>query len=650
MMFQWLEYQDWLNAISLMDYQFTRKNDEKHPNRHFNTPSLYIIESEWETVKESLKEENYFQSFIKTGYILSNEKKAYSTLYPGKKSFGKYRNSSFLSLHLRLFYYVVGLHLCRSLPLPLQTIHFTSLYGGNLTFDEKGKLNLKPESVYYKNHYRSFFDSCIKLVEATQASEVEINKSLPEVKQGYARCVIKLDLENFYDQISLTELCGFLDQEHTHKQFGFSEFLNLVTHAKQGLPQTCNDIVASRLSCFYLHRLDNLLDEYLSGKFQNNYYVLRYCDDLHIFIDYQEEDTLGAEQIAYDTLSKCKNILYSNYQLKMNSKTVYYDLTKESERKEYICTLKNLSQINDIVEDEKYISVRDFKTWKDQFENACHSYLKQDLIKGSPEPTNAGTNDNLKNIYHKQFRVDLKSDYQKKGISDSILEMLVNVYKNRKPHLHDKPKLFTFFGECLSGFPEYMQEYFQIEEFQDETAFALTLFDFTAEFSEEGFLEGRLKKTRLYKNMTKSQSSYSYDFINTDGIRDEELSYLSVFTLQRRNAEQQRNYSQAVSFLNSELCVLLALLKIPVDEKKGGDTNKSIQDSLRKYKGASGTILNNIAEKRNTLDVSHNKNTFPDVSSQERIIDENEYTELKGKVQNALKTLIQKTCMAWALV
>lgn len=338
---------------------------------------------------------------------------------------------------------------------------------------------------------------------------------------------------------------------------------------------------------------------------------------------------------------KCLNILYSNYQLKMNSKTVYYDLTKKSERTEYVRTLKNLSQINDIFEDGKYISVRDFITWKDEFEKACYSYLTQDLIKGSPESTNAGTNDNLKNIYHKQFRADLKIHYQKKSISDSIFEMLVNVYENRKPHLHDKPKLFTFFGECLSGFREYMKEYFQIEEFQDETAFALTLFDFTAEFSKEAFLKERLKKTNLYKSMTKSQSSYSYDFINTDGIRNEELSYLSVFTLQRRNAEQQGNYSQAVSFLNSELCVLLALLEIPVDEKKGGNTKKSIQDSLRKYKGASGTILNNIAEKRNTLDVSHNKNTFPDVNSQERTIDENEYTKLKGKVQNALKNLIE---------
>ncbi|MFM7390236.1 MAG: reverse transcriptase domain-containing protein [Vampirovibrionales bacterium] len=640
MMFQWLEYQDWLNAINLMDYQFTRKNHETHPNRHFNTPSLYIIESEWETVKESLKKENYFQSFIKTGYILSDEKKAYSILYPGKKSFAKYRNSSFLSLYLRIFYYAVGLHLCQCLPLPLNTEYFRSFYGGELTFNRNGELSLKPESVYYKNHYRLFFNSCIKLVEDTHASEVEINKSLPEVKQGHARCVIKLDLENFYDQISITKLFSFLDQEHTHKQFGFSEFLNLVTHTKQGLPQTCNDIVASRLSCFYLHKLDNLLDEYLSGKFENNYYVLRYCDDLHIFIDYQEEDTLGAEQIAYETLSKCKNILYSHYQLKMNSKTVYYDLTKESERKDYIDTLKNLSQINDIVEDKKYI----FEEWKKEFESACHSYLKQDLIKGSPEPTNAGTNDNLKRIYHEQFRLDLKSHYQEKSIPKGILEMLINVYNNRTPHLHDKAKLFTFFGECFSEFPEYMQRYFQLEEFQDETTFALTLFDFTAEFSEEAFFKGRLKKTPLYKSMTKSQSSYSYDFINTEVISDEELSYLSVFTLQRRNAEQQGIYSQAVSFLNSELCVLLALLKIPVDENRNGDTRNNIQDSLRKYKGASGTILNNIAKKRNTLDVSHNKNAFPDVSkSPERTISESEYTELKNKVPNALKRLMQPT-------
>jgi hypothetical protein len=26
-MFQWLEYQDWLNAISLMDYQFTKSKE-----------------------------------------------------------------------------------------------------------------------------------------------------------------------------------------------------------------------------------------------------------------------------------------------------------------------------------------------------------------------------------------------------------------------------------------------------------------------------------------------------------------------------------------------------------------------------------------------------------------------------------------------
>jgi hypothetical protein len=225
-----------------------------------------------------------------------------------------------------------------------------------------------------------------------------------------------------------------------------------------------------------------------------------------------------------------------------------------------------------------------------------------------------------------------------------LWQNILNAFNNNRPHINDKPKLFCFFTECREDFPDPILNYFVEKQHLNADTLALTLFDFVMDFPKQEALVKHLYKSTLYKSMTKPKSKYAYtDFISAPSHIDQnKLSYLSLFTLQRRNAEQQGNYSQAVSFLNSELCVLLALLKIPVDEKKGGDTKKRIQDSLRKYKGTSGTILNKIAEKRNTLDVSHNKNTFPDVNSQERTIDENEYTKLKGKVQKALETLIKK--------
>jgi hypothetical protein len=637
-MFDWLESQDWENACALLNYQLKRKNDPVKPNRHFDTLSFDHYQEPWELLKKTITNPDYFPRFVQTGFLLSDETLAFSYLYPSKKGLGKFRNTVFLSLHLRLMYYAIGIHFARKEGHPIVSGVYQTSYGGNLIFDQQGKLQEEPSTVYYKEHYQSFYKTCIEFVDAA-SPKIKGKPKLRKIPRGYKRCVIKLDIENFYDQISHLTFFDLLDSTHQHKSFGTTLLLQLIVHAEKGLPQTCNDVIAGFLSCLYLRKFDTDLQKFLEEAHPNHFNVFRYCDDTHIFIDYEStKNTEEVQTIAYNIIAKCKNILYEQYKLKMNNKTIYYDFKIKKDRESYRNSLKNLSHQDDsepLDDNIKYCKDKHFSLWKSKFEKSAENYLKTDLIKQNE--LTPDINDGLKIIYHKQFRLDLEEKYNSTGLPETILYLLREALNQPKsPYLYDKPKLFTFLGSFITGLHEYMEQNHLSKACEkDNFTGAIALLDFAIEFPEQKYRKA-FYRTTLFKGCYKSISQYTYEKLNIHSKKPHKLSYLTCFTLQRRNAEQQGKYSQALSFLNSELCILLAILKV------SNKTTHEIPYSLGDFSAAKSTILDKIREQRNCVDVSHNQKAFPKPKSLQACITKDEYNKLKCQGLKAVETLAKK--------
>ncbi len=334
------------------------------------------------------------------------------------------------------------------------------------------------------------------------------------------------------------------------------------------------------------------------------------------------------------------------------NKTIYYDFKIKRDRESYKNSLKNLSHQDDsepLDDNIKYCKDKHFSLWKSKFEKSTENYLKTDLIKQNE--LTPDINDGLKIIYHEQFKLDLIENYNRRGLPSAILELLLKALSQPKsPYLYDRPKLFTFLGRFIPDIHEYMEQNHLAEACkQDNFTGAIALLDFAIEFPEQKYLRYYFKTTLFkafdkYRVPKESIFRYNYDNLNIHNKEPHKLSYLTCFTLQRRNAEQQGKYSQALSFLNSEFCILLVILGVNTSthwqEKYEGKTPPEIPYSLVAFAGAGG--LKGIRETRNSVDVSHSKMAFPKTGSLQACITKAEYNDLKCKGLTAVETLAKK--------
>ncbi|MFM7389261.1 MAG: RNA-directed DNA polymerase [Vampirovibrionales bacterium] len=717
-MFQWLDYLDWQNACSLLEYQFERKND----NLHFNTLSFFCYEQQgWSNSLDELKTKNYFETFVKTGVLLTDENEVFSIHYPGRKGIAKYRNTVFLSFKLRLLYYAVGLAIARKLNLQeIPSSKGNAYFGGLLEFDEKGLFKRTPPSVYYKDHYKSFRSICLNYIEKIQRNEdlfsvfsfipkdylflvsvhliYSVQNSLSP-QYGYHMCVIVLDIENFYDQIDYTvfnervfknpKLKAQECLQTSNFLFSFSELLKLMVHQTQGLPQTCNDVVSSFLSWVYLFEFDQQLESFLQDNFEKAYW-LRYCDDIHIFIEYQE-NAESPKDIAFKVITECKRLLYENYKLKLNSKTIYYDLQATKDLEAYKKTLKQTSFAEDLpLENDEDYEESHFSEWSNRFSTGLQQYLRQDLIK---EPSLIGDlSDHLKLFYHKKFGLKLReslilalspllgNDPSLHSFFNKMNKMIYSqpCYDNYRkmvselkeklhsnvpfPHLLEKPKLFVFLASCDTSIHQGVLDQLELLDETAKTCVSVDfLMDLKKQFQERAFtyynsgekvgLEHLIALRNFYsayfthfnnplrKKFLNGESSYTYFHLSLEQCDKNNISYLPVFSVQRRNAELLGHYDRAISYLNSELCILLTLLQFP--KKTPSENIPHSLDNFKISKESSYkpltlredavTPFRFVADMRSNIDVTHNSKSFPN-DSNSRTFGEIEYYDLKGKI------------------
>lgn len=335
-----IEYKYWQDAIKLLRYQIL----QKQRNRHFRTLSTQYYETiEKKYCLGDKLDEAYFKKRVNSGLFFGLEREFASHQYSIPKSYLGVRNYRFLTYPMRVLYYGVGLYL-----LQLSQEYFdeyyahakniSSHYGGNLKY-QGDELQLKSDSIYYKSHYSRFRKSIRR-----------------EVARPDHKVVIKIDIADFYDRLSVANLLLLLEKTtkpSTRNAFRFDataiqrlvSFFELVSGGKSGIPQADNDIISGFIGHLYLSFADLEIEDILA---QNGHYraykVNRYVDDMYIVIELTPDiDKWQAQSAIASTTALIADKLYFEFGLNLSNKTRVFWLDEETDQKSLVDSLKRVS-------------------------------------------------------------------------------------------------------------------------------------------------------------------------------------------------------------------------------------------------------------------------------------------------------------------
>ena len=229
-----LRYSYWSDAVKLLEFQIERRSRDE--NKHYNTLSMYYYEKLGDTRKQ-VANCDYYTSRVASSLLYGLEKEFFVIPYMTPKSGGfGLRNYKFLSYPMRVLYYAAGLYLLRlSQEFVTEYVRkqqrISARYGGNLRY-ENDELRISKKNTYYMSHYKEFRNQIRKEVNTRKERTV----------------IIKLDIENYYDNISISLLTDLLDRclkQSTKESMNFTSYtieqlrflFSFVNVGQKGIPQ-----------------------------------------------------------------------------------------------------------------------------------------------------------------------------------------------------------------------------------------------------------------------------------------------------------------------------------------------------------------------------------------------------------------------------
>jgi AbiA family abortive infection protein len=335
-----LKFDLWLEAIKLLDFQIGQMEN----NKHYNTLSMFYYK-ETAHFAPSIKTEEYFQEKVASNlfYGLQHEFGFYDYVIP--KGFFGLRNQKLLTYPMRVLYYSICLYLLKLSQEFLQGYvkknnHLKCYYGGDLKFDQD-TLSVNHKNTYYQFYYKEFRNQVRDNVENSSENKL----------------VIKIDIQNYFDNISIKILLENLDRfvkpsfkelmnfdTSTKEQIRF--YFNYLSKNKQGIPQADNDISSSVLSHLYFTFIDLCIESEIRRNVNSikDYKIVRFVDDAFIFIDFNEDiDDYKRQCIAELITSEISDILHHKAGLRLNTKTRLYWLNDSNQKETLLKDLKKIS-------------------------------------------------------------------------------------------------------------------------------------------------------------------------------------------------------------------------------------------------------------------------------------------------------------------
>lgn len=406
-----LSYEIWKDAHKLLNAQVAAQSS----NRHYKTPSMISYHMLGDAVRQT-ETQAYFDNYVANGlfYGLENWFAIYPYVVP-KDTLGL-RPYKHFTYPLLAVYYSMGLYLARLSQEYITNFYrqrkrIASYYGGRIHF-EKDNLIITKENLYFKSFYKKFRN----LIR----SEARRSTS--------SRIIIRLDIQNYYEEISVTRLLELLDKyikpsirkelqfdTSTREQIGF--FFHFLSPRGVGIPQFDNSLVSGFIAYLYLIFGDMLIEEELLRRpdVLSNYRILRYVDDTYISLDFcSTQDDISRAAFVGELTERIADQLYACLGLRLNPKTTYYWLSDEKQKESLLRSLKKISPEYPVADED------DITPIENRLDNIFDELEK--MKRASPGP-NMNTDDLADEILKEVFEDSINQSLSQEVVKQRIREL-----------------------------------------------------------------------------------------------------------------------------------------------------------------------------------------------------------------------------------
>lgn len=280
---------------------------------------------------------NYFFKKVANNLLYGLTDEFYVESYQIPKGIFGIRNFKFFSYPMLLTYYAIGLYILKLSEPVISHLNANqdifSYYGSNLHFNNGGLVK-NNDTLFYLNDYKKF--------------KAKV-RYYTNPKNG-PKLVIKLDMQNFFEEIDIKILLDNLDsiaRPEDKQLLNFNQatkqnilfFFNYIMREQKGVPQSEQNILSNFISHLYMSSFDFRVESYFHSKNLPFKYI-RYVDDIYIVLDKFQ----GYETKLSQFIQDLEGILYSELRVRFNaSKVEVYSLNSDIEYRLFLTQLKNVS-------------------------------------------------------------------------------------------------------------------------------------------------------------------------------------------------------------------------------------------------------------------------------------------------------------------
>ena len=595
-----LNYEIWQDALRLLNAQIEGQDS----NKHFKTLSMIYYKKLGPSLKE-LKKKGFFEKYVKNNlfYGMESEFAVYPYVVP-KSGLGL-RNYKFFTYPMRAVYDSVGLYLFK-LATEFLTNYYRnnsnirSFYGGGLYF-ENDRLVITKNNIYFSSYYRNFRNEVRREIRTDRDKRV----------------VIRIDIQNYYDEISIPILLEQFEQNckdsekvnlkfdtTTKEQIEF--FFRFLANDRRGIPQSDNSIVSSIIGYLYLVFGDLLIDDELrkDPKVIERYKIIRYVDDIFVSIKFGGDVESNQQKEYIESIgARISDILFYRLGLRLNPKTRFFWLDNPKHLKDLEASLKKVSPQYysglDEIDDEK-------------LENKIDNIFNElrNLKKSSVEPETFEhelSDEILKEIFDKRVAQMLEKAENKKRIRQVFRNFDFNRVKE-----YPLPIIIIILKE--KSVADAFKDYLLARQSTTSKDIDLMLtYLCQIDFSDTEVLRLLEKYAPMNKIVSKVTSpNLAHLQPGYYGLQNSQLQKLSnlpdVIEQMRHRVFNERinSYSVALNHLLNELHGICYQIDGNGDKSKDYDANQVVQ--FLQAQGIPNSIcigVRRLFDRRNTNQVSH---------------------------------------------
>lgn len=578
-----------------------------------------------EEILEKLKDEHYFNKYIKTGAFLWNDINWIKCENPGMNADGTLRQRNLISPLFYIIYIYIG-NKINKLYKEKRNNNIEVYYAGN--FDK--------HIYHYKKEYNEFCNKAIKLSKS----------------YNY---YIKTDIKNFFSSINIDLLFYYISSNINNTKVNISleelnfmkEFIKFIGDGK--LPQIEEGITSSYLATkIYLGEIDNKLYSFLKENREiKKFKIIRYVDDLYIFLN-----TDVNEEKMYENIINFLNDIIYEYDISINmGKTEIKDveqLEKDLKHLSYLDEQYIKENINEIINDTVLYDVLfDILIENDISREKYNLILKERL--GSID--NYTENEIFNSIIYTK-----NSSVSNKNTID-ILKLLI---EKKFEFIYCDPKRITIL--IIKTKDEETIKLFLKRLYQKQRKSGWNRYDKIA--VEQYLLQRQFVSMDLMNNLNKIKNfkNYIINFINNDWtkiikfhsqeklcerlIYEENTKYFFLYAFFKFE-EDKGNYELKHSFFKSYFEAISAVLYARNMGQKLNFERMYTETSLRNnYKQIMGnkksnnSAIHKICQLRNENIVNHAGGNNDRINIHKEI-DEN-INDIKNIIENSIEIIYEK--------